>query len=340
VATRRSRETTIVTGATGAIGPTLVQALVSGGYAVRVLARHRPEPHTLPDEVEVVVGEIGDVATLRKAVDGIDIVFHLAAKLHLPERGIDSAVRSDYERVNVDATRALAEASAQAGVRRFVYFSTIAVYGRSCPTEVFDESSPLRPESIYAETKLRGEAAVIHPSAVILRLAAVYGRRMKGNYHRLVRAIQHGTFIPIGAGANRRTLVHEEDVIRAAMLVAEQETPRRVYNVTDGDIHRVREIVEAISLAADRRLLPGYLPLAPLRLVVGAIEDALRLIGRTPPIDRQTVDKLVEDVAVSGRLLQVDLGFRPIFDLVSGWRHALGTTALQRHTPLWPAGKL
>lgn len=320
----RVRGAALVTGATGAIGLKLVEALVSEGYSVRVLVRRRPAPHTLPDGVDTVVGDIGDRQALIQAVDKMDIVFHLAAKLHLQARGTDASVREDYERVNVDATRDLAEASARASVRRFVYFSTIAVYGPSRPDEILDEASPLRPQSVYAETKMRGERAAMHgPSVVILRLAAVYGRRVKGNYHQLVRGIQRGIFVRVGLGINRRTLVHEHDVTRAAILAGENAASGRIYNVTDGDVHKVREIVDAICAALGRRLLPGHLPVAPTRFIVGMIEDALRLTGRSSPIGRDTLDKLVEDVAVSGRNLQTDLGFQPVFDLTAGWREAL-----------------
>jgi len=221
-----------------------------------------------------------------------------------------------------------------------VYFSTIAVYGPSKPDEILDEASPLRPQSVYAETKLRGERAAMQgPSVVILRLAAVYGRRVKGNYHRLIRGIQQGIFVRVGLGINRRTLVHEHDVTRAAILAGENAASGRIYNVTDGDVHEVREILDAISAALGRRLLPGHLPVAPTRFIIGIIEDAFRLTGRTSPIGRDTLDKLVEDVAVSGGNLQTDLGFQPVFDLAAGWREALDPIPTRRRPPVRTAGK-
>ena len=320
----------LVTGATGAIGLTLVEALANTGYSVRALVRDARGPHPTLRDVETVVGDIRDCRVLARAVENASVVFHLAAKLHVVVRGADRVVRDDYEQVNVDATRRLAEASTRAGVRRFVYFSTVAVYGPTRHDEVLHEASPPRPKSIYAETKLRGETAAMRgPNTVVLRLAAVYGRHVKGNYRRLVRSIQRGLFIRLGRGTNRRTLVHEQDVARAAILASERAATGRIYNVTDGYVHELRDIVKAISAAVGRRVIPGYLPVAPARFTIGMIEDAFRLTGRKPPIDRHTVDTLLEDVAVSGERFRVELGFRPTFDLTSGWRDALTPTMTQ-----------
>jgi len=275
--------------------------------------------------VEAVVGDLCDRRALGKAVAGVHTVFHLAAKLHGEIGDPDPAARADYERVNVDATRHLVEASELEGVRRFVYFSTIGVYGPSRPGEIHDEASPLRPQSLYAMTKLRGEEHVLRaPRGVVLRLAAVYGPRLKGNYRRLVRAIERGFFVEIGPGTNRRTLVHEHDVVRATLLAAQHETAGMIYNVTDGRVHTVRDILRAIASAVGRPLLPGHVPAAPVRLLAGVLEGVLSVAGRKSPICRGAVDKLLEDVAVSGDKIQEELGFLPVFDLDGGWRQAVG----------------
>jgi nucleoside-diphosphate-sugar epimerase len=318
------RPTALITGATGVIGRMLVEGLRDDGYSVRALVRSPATSGAIPPDVKVVVGDLCDDRALDEAVAGVDIVFHLAAKLHGEISDVGREARADYERVNADGTRRLADASALAGVRRFVYFSTIAVYGPTGPGEIHSETSSPRPQSPYAVTKLRGEEyALGAPGAVVLRLAAVYGLRLKGNYRRLVKAIERGLFVGIGAGTNRRTVVHEHDVVRAALLAARTARAGSVYNVTDGRVHTVREISRAISSSVGRRLLPWHLPAAPVRFLVGVLEDTLGLAGGTSPIGRAAVDKLLEDVAVSGDKIQRELGFRPAFDLAAGWRQAL-----------------
>ena len=155
----------------------------------------------------------------------------------------------------MEGTRRLLEASEAAQVRRFVFFSTINVYGHSSVGCALDEQSPLRPESYYAETKVRAEEIVLasRVPATVLRLAAVYGSRVKGNYARLLAALEQRRYVSIGPATNRRTLVHEQDVAEAALLVAKQaRASGRTYNVTDGSTHDLNEIVQAMCLALGR----------------------------------------------------------------------------------------
>lgn len=317
-----------VTGATGVVGPTLVRRLVGEGYRVRILSRRPPSPGLLPVEVEVVLGDLSRFPDLRAFTAGAQVVFHLAAHLH--QRDVDDAALDAYERVNVEGTRALIDAARAEGVRRFVFFSTINVYGPTEPGRVHSEDSPPRPETPYARSKLEGERAVLAAAAsdfepVVLRLAAVYGRRMKGNYPLLLRAIRSGWFVPVGRGENRRTLVHVEDVARAALLAAEHPAAAgRVYNVTDGQVHTFRSIVEAMASAVGRRPPRFHLPAGPIRA-------ALRIGGAVPGLSRHAgragalLEKLLEDVAVSGDRLARELGFRPRYGLREGWLEAAGS---------------
>lgn len=314
------RPTALVTGATGVVGPPLIAHLLERGYDVRALVRSSPPGGLFPEAVTPVHGDINDRSALREAVAGCDVVFHLAAKLHIIDPG--PAARPAYEQVNVEGTRALARAAREAGVGRLIAFSTINVYGPTPTGAVWDEASPLRPDSWYAETKARAEeVALAELPTVVLRLAAVYGPRMKGNYPRLLRTIARGRFIPIGDGRNRRTLVHLQDVCLAALAAAEHPAATgRTYNVTDGQIHTLREIVAVLCLVSGKRPPPFHLPVGPVRLAAGVVERGFRALGRTAPIGRATIDKLVEDIAVSGARMEGELGMRPQVELLTGWR--------------------
>ncbi len=315
-----------MTGATGALGPALIEALLDQGYRVRAMTRSKGQPWPAPATVQVVTGDLNDQRSLSRALTGVDVVFHLAAKLHTETSNADAALRQEYQRVNVVGTRNLAQMAVDVGVRRFVFFSTIAVYGASHAGAPFTEDSPVLGDTLYASTKLEGEAVVrAVPGSVILRIAATYGPRMKANYRRLAHAVQRRRFVSVGPGRNRRTLIHEIDVARAAMLAASHAPDGSTYNVTDGRVHTLREVLAAISAAVDRKLWPGYLPTAPTRALAGVLEDGFRLLGQTAPLGRGTIDKLTEDVAVSGQRFQNDLGFRPSMDLLAGWRQAVGS---------------
>lgn len=324
-------KTALVTGGTVALGSELVRHLQSCGFSVRVLSRRLPRPGVVPDDVRVIVGDIADDRALRSAVRGASIVFHLAAKLHIntPARSLED----EYRRVNVEGTRLLAKGCRSAGVGRLVFFSTVAVYGPSQPGTVLGEDSQTVTSSMYALTKRQAEEIALRtgrndpdePIAVILRLGAVYGPRMKGNYWHLLRALDAGLPFIVGDGRNRRTVVHARDVSRAAVLVAERpEAAGQIFNVTDGGVHTLGKIVEAIAEALGRRPPRFRVPLSLARAVAGLVDGSVRLIGR-PPVCLPLLDKFVEDVAVSGAKIQRSLGFKPAFDLRSGWKDVVAS---------------
>src|SRR5206468_7099629 len=129
------------------------------------------------------------------------------------------------------------EAARIEGVSRVVLLSTIAVYG-SQPRGLLDEDFPTRPDTLYGESKVEAERIAIgartgdgRPLSTVLRSAAVYGPRVKGNYQRLVRALARRRFVPIGPGDNLRTLVFEDDLASATVLAAQHAAAAgRIYN--------------------------------------------------------------------------------------------------------------
>ena len=154
----------------------------------------------------------------------------------------------------------------------------------------------VHPDTFYAQTKLAAEQIVLNargadgqPLGTVLRLGAVYGSRIKGNYERLTRALAGnlGTrsqflrklghvprlpFIPVGNGLNRRTLVYDKDVGRAAALaVSHPAAAGRVFNVTDGEFHTLNEIIESICSALGRKPPRLSLPVGPVRWAVSII---------------------------------------------------------------------
>lgn len=325
--------TFLVTGGTGAIGPTLVRRLLEQGHQVRVLARHALPVNTLPSSVEFYQGDITDTDVLAVACHGVKVVFHLAAKLHI--NNPSEELKAEYQRVNVTGTRNLAEAAQEAGISRLVFFSTISVYGPTRPGEVLDEGSSPQPQSFYMQTKREAEIVALsatqrdsrQPLATVLRLAAVYGPRIKGNYASLVSAIQKRWFIPIGTGTNRRTLVYDRDVASAALLAAEHPLAAgQTYNVTDGQIHTVSEILDAIYLAFHMHRPRYHIPTPFVRFPIKVVEHSFHLVGKSSPISQAMIDKLLEDVAVSGDKIQRELGFQPQYDLLLGWHEAINHT--------------
>ena len=318
----------LVTGATGAIGPAVVRELQERAFTVRVLSRNHPAGGPLPPGVDVARGELADRERLRAAADGADVVIHLAALLHQfapPSAALDER----YRQVNVEGTRNVVQAALAAGAGRIVYLSTIAVYGPTSGT-VADEDTRPQPDTPYGRTKLEAETFVTRahgesgPAGVVLRAAAVYGPGIKGNYRTLAEAIARGRYVPIGRGGNRRTLVHEKDLARAVALAAEHpDACGGTFNVSDGGMHRLAVIVEAMYRAIGRTPPRMRVPVGVARTLAVAGDLFTRVSGLRLPITADALDKYLEDVAIDATRIQRVLGFAPAIDLETGWRDTM-----------------
>lgn len=307
----------LVTGATGAIGRVLVRRLVELGLYVRIFVRDGSDLSGLDGVSSVFKGNILSENDLCLACKGIDVVFHLAAKLHINNPDHDQ--ESEIYRINTIATKLLARASWKNNVKRFIYFSTINVYGCSKNGMVFDETSPAEPLTAYARSKLDAEKYVLslvqratgQPCGVVLRLATVFGPNMKGNYRLLSLMAKAGIRIIPGDGKNRRTLVHEDDAVEAAIKATSLDgICGRFFNVTDGRLHSIFQIyANMLERYGIKRSFVriGQRPL----FVIGAILDKILAILGSRVFFVKSLEKFNEDMAVDGREFIEAAGLRP-----------------------------
>ncbi len=315
-------DSVLVTGASGTVGPFLISHLLNRGCKVRALVRSESSADRIRGPVELMIGDITDGLKLSQACSGVRYVFHLAARLHV--NNPTSAHHADYIRTNVVGTRHLARAAQKEGVNRLVFFSTISLYGPSRQGEVFTEESPLRPTSWYAQTKAEAEKIVLSETGgVILRVSAVYGPAMRGNYRTLFLAIKNRLFVPVGPGNNRRTVVYVSDACDAALVAtAHPEAEGKIYNVTDGKLHTFAEIIETMSRTLGRRPPFAHFPIGAARLAAKGLDAGLRITGRNDRAGTRAIEKLLEDAAVSGDKIR-QLGFHPQVGLEEGWRRTV-----------------
>jgi UDP-glucose 4-epimerase len=287
------------------------------------LSRHAPPANLLPSGIDVRIGDICDADAVRSATAGTTIVVHLAALLHQFQNAAD--LDRQFERVNVGGTENVVGAAISEGVRRVVFLSTVAVYGPSS-AKLLHESTRPAPNTPYGRTKLRAEQLVLSAgqAGTVLRAAAAYGPRVKGNYRRLAEAIVRRRFVQVGACRNRRTVVYDSDLAQAAVLAAEHPAAAgAVFNVSDGDVHALADIIDVMYRAVGRR--PPRLNIPVGAAYAGAIlcEKSCRLAGVRPPISHNLLDKYTEDVAVDATLIQRTLGFAPKVDLHAGWHETM-----------------
>ena len=305
---------TLVTGASGFIGGRL---LVEGD---RALLRH---VGAMPD---TVVGDLLAPDSLAAACEGIESVFHCAGYAH----AFSSSDPDIHWRINFEGARNLLKSAGEAGVRRFVFLSSVkamAEPGDAC----VDEDWPGEPATPYGRAKRAAEEAVLEAGAkygmhvVNLRLAMVYGRGGRGNLERMARGIRAGWFPPLPDSGNRRSLVHVGDVVSAMRMVAQAPAANgRTYIVADPKAYSGRNIYDAIRRALGKPPTRWRVPAALLRSG-GWLGDGLgKLAGRALPLNSEVMERLLGSACYSPARIERELGWRTGIGLEEGVREMLG----------------
>lgn len=302
-----------VTGAGGFIGRQLCAALQERGD--RVTASLRRASHGPWNRM--LLNDLLYDSPSAAALEGVDCAFHLAGKAHaLSETRQDEDA---YFQINVDATRKLLESCRTAGVRRFVFISSVKAGGEG-EAKVSDEAAVSRPDTPYGRSKREAERLVLEagyvPEPVVLRLAMVYGPTAKGNLPRMIEAIHHGRFPPLPETGNRRSMVHVEDVVQASLLAAQNaQAAGQAYIVTDGRPYSTRQMYEWICESLQQPVPKWVLPHGALRLMAMAGDAIGHARGRRFMFDSDALEKLTGSAWYSSEKLRRELGFRAERDL-------------------------
>jgi nucleoside-diphosphate-sugar epimerase len=317
----------LVTGATGTVGPALVDEIARTGSAVRVLTRQLGAPPTgwpWSATVQVATGDMTDQASLITAMQQVDFVVHAAGIAHRRPNSAHEA-REIIER-NVDGSRLVAEVARACGVQRVVFISSAAVYGAG--THNFcDESTPMRPTSAYGRSKVEAEDAMAHvlgAALTVLRVCAVYSPRLRGQYGLLANAVRSPWPVPFVEGEGH-CLITDRDLARVVrFVVSDPALAGSVLNVSDGHTYSVREIVKAISESCER---PAWrTPVAPAWVGDTAVRLLLSLGGeewtRRQHLSAQ-VRSLVHGPSLDSRALRRALPDLLYTSLSDGWAHVM-----------------
>jgi len=313
----RDRKVLII-GGTGFIGRRLVESLLVHRTTLAVFARH-PEKicgSSSGENLRAIVGDLTDARTLRSCCEGVDTVIHLAGYAHATDQDSPEAKKL-HQAITVEGTRVLLAAAVAAGVKRFVFLSSVKAMGER-GVGCLDETAIEAPTTHYGLAKLEAEQLVLAAGkehrlhVCVLRLPLVYGPGNKGNIPRMIAAIDAGRFPPVPDIQNKRSMVHVDDVVRALLLVVERPTANgHVYIVTDGRVYSTREIYMGICTALGRAVPAWTIPVWVLRL--GArFGDAIENISRrTFPLTTSVLDKLLSSAWYSSAKIHRELGFVP-----------------------------
>ncbi len=307
----------LVTGGRGFVGMALATGAFSKGFAVRISSRQKlTTPRSRLEFCQV--GDLSPTTDWFAALLGIDVVVHCAGRAHVMK---DTAVDplAIFRAINLDGTLSLARQAAEAGVSRFVFISSVGVSGaQTVLGKPFRETDKPNSHNAYALSKLEAEQGLLRIAVetgievVIIRPPLVYGHGAPGNFGSLVRAVQRGWPLPLGAVHNQRSLVALDNLVDFIVTcITHPQAANQTFLVSDGQDLSTTELVHGMAQAAGvpARLLP---------LPVWALQAGASLLGKGDAVQR-LCGNLQVDISKARSLL----GWVPPVSVKEGLRRAM-----------------
>jgi nucleoside-diphosphate-sugar epimerase len=304
----------LVTGANGFVGQALCTELLNRGHSVRAVVRTNAAIERNDCEV-IKLHDIASDPKWMQSLHGVDAVIHLAARVHVMHENAINPL-NEFRKINVFGTEHLARAAAAAGVKRFVFVSSVKVNGEATKgNDRFSESDTPSPQDAYGISKWEAEQA-LHRVAmetglevVIVRPPLVYGRGVKGNFSQMLSALRKRIPLPLACVKNSRSLIYLGNLVDALILCATHVAAAgQTYLVSDGEDVSTPVLLSEIGIAM---MCPvNLLPCPVLLIQLGA-----SLLGKAEQMQRLTGSLRVD----SGKIFS-DLNWRAPFSLQQGLR--------------------
>ena len=301
----------LITGITGFVGQALLKKLQGMDVVVRGAIRDLSTNIMEQPEELVAVGDIGPGTDWSYALDGIDVVIHLAGKAHVTDGGEDQT--KEFHRVNTQGTAHLCRMAVSYGVRRFIYISTVKVHGETSAVEPFSEKDIPAPTGGYATSKFEAEQS-IHAitansdmKAIILRPPMIYGPGLKGNLPRLIRLIDTGVPLPLSSIKNRRSLLNISNLTDLiARLINHPVSGARTFLVSDGQDLSTRDLVYLLAKAMGKKA--RLFPCSPS--IIMSIAGPLKR--------KDDIERILGSLFVDSSFVQKELNWKPPHSVWSG----------------------
>ena len=313
----------LVTGATGFVGKALCAELVKQQLTVLAAAR---EKTTIEGCTPVAIGNINYSTDWTMVLSNVDVVVHLAARVHVMN---DSALDplAEFRKINVEGTLNLAQQAAKAGIKRFIFISSIKVNGEETEyDQPFTEEHAVNPQDAYGQSKYEAEQGLMliarqtGMEVVIIRPPLIYGAGVKANFASMLNYIKRGVPLPLGAIHNKRSFVYLGNLVSLIKCCIDHPAAaNQVFLVSDGHDLSTTELLRncALALGVKARLLP-----VPQRL----IEMGAALLGR-----RAVAQRLCGNLQVDITKARTMLGWTPPVSVADGLKvTALGLIEMNK----------
>jgi UDP-glucose 4-epimerase len=308
-----------MTGATGFVGKALLQRLLADDESRRLVVAVRRGGQLWPEQVlPIVTGDLNPSTDWSIALEGVAVVVHSAARVHVMQ-DTEADPLAAFRAVNVEGTLSLARQAADAGVKRFVFMSSVKVNGESTQLgRAFTEADAPNPQDVYGQSKheaeqgLRQLIANTGMEVVIIRPPLMYGPGVKANFAALMRAVQRGWPFPLGAVHNQRSLVALDNLVDFIVTcITHPQAANQTFLVSDGQDLSTTELVRGMAQAAGvhARLLP---------VPVWALQAGASLLGKGDAVQR-----LCGNLQVDTSKARSLLGWVPPVSVEEGLRRAM-----------------
>ena len=318
----------LITGATGFVGGHVAEACAGRGSAVVTIARPSSDAALLEKlGVTILRGDLGHADIVAKALEGVDVVVHCAAKVG------DWGPVEDYRAVNVDALRGLLDACKTRPLKRFIHLSSLGVYAARHHYGT-DETEPLPAQHMdgYTQTKVESEHLVLeyHRTqglpAVVLRPGFIYGPRDRTVLPKLVQSLREGQVRYIGGGTRAMNTIYVGNLVDAIFLAVEKpEAVGEVFNLTDGEVVSKRQFIDAIADGAGAPRPARSVPLWLARIAAWSMERRARRRGATeaPRLTQARLKFLGLNLDYSIEKARTRLGYQPRTHFADGIRQTM-----------------
>jgi nucleoside-diphosphate-sugar epimerase len=318
-----SRAKILVTGGTGFTGGYLARRLVANGHAVRALVRSIEKGKALADlGVELVPGDLTKPASLNAALEGIELVYHIAG-IFRQEKISDKNMWA----INCQGVQNMLDAAISAGtVQRFVHCSTIGVHGE-IKNPPASEETPYAPVDVYQESKTGGEMVAVEYMKqgklpiTIFRPGGIYGPGDM-RFLKLFRSIKNKRFVMIGSGEVLYTLIYIDDLVDGILLCGTHPNAvGNIYILTGEPALTLNEFTSTIAEVVGAPLPVWHIPVIPVYITSYICEKVFKFFGFEPPIYRRRVDFFRKDRSFSLSKARSELNFEPKVDVKVGLAH-------------------
>src|SRR3990167_11176366 len=316
----------LITGAAGFIGSHLVDLLLQEKVPVnelRLFVYNDESLENLPDlPFDIVHGDIRDKQAVNRAMNGVQTVYHLAARIDF-----DGKTYEEYKDVNVEGTQNLLDACRSKKIQKFVFFSSIGVFGMPADTGDilgWDETHPKTYTNFYGRSKWEGEQRVMEahkrwgvPYAIV-RPASVYGPREKGPTLALYKAIKSKSFLMIGKGENLMHYIYVTDLVKATRKAKELRLVTSDYIVAGDKPEKFNDVVRHISESVGVKIIPIKIPKRLALLGSYFLESISKMTGVKFPLFPSRVRTMTTTYYYDTAKIKRELAWKPGISFAQG----------------------